>query len=37
MSMALSFEFFPPNTDAGLEKLKLVRDELARLSRNFLA
>ncbi|NCX89078.1 MAG: methylenetetrahydrofolate reductase [NAD(P)H], partial [Betaproteobacteria bacterium] len=35
MSMALSFEFFPPNTDAGVEKLKLVRDELARLNPQF--
>ena len=37
MSMALSFEFFPPNTDAGLEKLKLVRDELARLKPQFFS
>ncbi|NDH30657.1 MAG: methylenetetrahydrofolate reductase [NAD(P)H], partial [Betaproteobacteria bacterium] len=37
MSMALSFEFFPPNTDAGVEKLKLVRDELARLNPQFFS
>ncbi|MEC9294186.1 MAG: methylenetetrahydrofolate reductase [NAD(P)H], partial [Pseudomonadota bacterium] len=27
--LGISFEFFPPNTDAGREKLIHVRDELA--------
>ncbi|NDB12167.1 MAG: methylenetetrahydrofolate reductase [NAD(P)H] [Betaproteobacteria bacterium] len=37
MSMALSFEFFPPNTDAGLEKLRQVRLELAKLKPQFFS
>ncbi|NCW82332.1 MAG: methylenetetrahydrofolate reductase [NAD(P)H], partial [Betaproteobacteria bacterium] len=35
--MALSFEFFPPNTDAGLEKLRQVRLELAKLKPQFFS
>ena len=27
--LGISFEFFPPNTDAGRDKLIHVRDELA--------
>jgi methylenetetrahydrofolate reductase (NADPH) len=37
MSLALSFEFFPPNTDAGLDKLKQVRVELAKLKPQFFS
>jgi len=37
MTMALSFEFFPPNSDAGLEKLKQVRNELARFEPQFFS
>ena len=37
MSVALSFEFFPPNTDAGVEKLKLVRGKLAKLKPQFFS
>jgi len=37
MSVALSFEFFPPNTDAGVEKLELVRGELTKLKPQFFS
>ena len=33
----LSFEFFPPKTDAGREKLLRVRDDLARFSPEFFS
>lgn len=32
-----SFEFFPPNTDVGMEKLQIVRDELARRMPDFFS
>ena len=32
-----SFEFFPPKTDKGIEKLKAVRQELASVSPNFFS
>lgn len=32
-----SFEFFPPKTDAGIEKLRTVRDELARCQPAFFS
>ena len=37
MTMALSFEFFPPNTEPGLEKLKQVRHELAAFRPDFFS
>ncbi|WP_404325548.1 methylenetetrahydrofolate reductase [NAD(P)H] [Cobetia sp. UIB-001] len=33
----ISFEFFPPNTEAGREKLKGVRDQLAALEPEFFS
>ncbi|WP_405282431.1 methylenetetrahydrofolate reductase [NAD(P)H] [Cobetia sp. Ld8] len=33
----ISFEFFPPNTEAGREKLKRVRDQLAALEPEFFS
>jgi len=32
-----SFEFFPPKTEAGMEKLQVVRDELARRKPDFFS
>lgn len=32
-----SFEFFPPNTEVGMEKLQMVRDELARRMPDFFS
>ena len=36
-SHRLSFEFFPPKTEKGFEKLKTVRHELARLAPEFFS
>jgi len=33
----LSFEFFPPKTDAGVEKLNKVRDELGKLNPKYFS
>lgn len=35
--LGISFEFFPPNTDAGRDKLMLVRDELATRNPRFFS
>ncbi len=35
--LGISFEFFPPNTDAGREKLIHVRDELAARNPRFFS
>ncbi len=35
--LGISFEFFPPNTDAGRDKLMLVRDELAARNPRFFS
>lgn len=32
-----SFEFFPPKTDEGAEKLRAVRDELAKLKPEYFS
>ncbi|HHO69544.1 MAG TPA: methylenetetrahydrofolate reductase [NAD(P)H], partial [Gammaproteobacteria bacterium] len=32
-----SFEFFPPKTDEGAEKLRRTRDELAKLKPRFFS
>ncbi|MDY7026255.1 MAG: methylenetetrahydrofolate reductase [NAD(P)H] [Pseudomonadota bacterium] len=37
MTRRLSFEFFPPKTEAGLEKLSAVRQELAALNPEFFS
>ena len=36
-SLRLSFEFFPPKTDAGREKLFTTRDELKKFSPEFFS
>jgi methylenetetrahydrofolate reductase (NADPH) len=33
----ISFEFFPPKTEAGVEKLNAVRDELGKLKPNYFS
>ena len=33
----ISFEFFPPKTDAGVEKLNKVRDELGALKPKYFS
>ena len=33
----ISFEFFPPKTDAGAEKLHIVHQELQRLNPEFFS